>query len=490
MLRETVSYFLLFLFVVSMVALLPMTRSVNASPIAVTVPDDYPSIQAAINAANDVDVIFVRNGTYNENVVVNKSISLVGENRNGTFIDSIGIGGNVVSITASHVNVSGFTMQHSGSWYSGIYLDRVVGCVISDNILVNDFFGLYASESSQNIIRGNIVQFNSLRGIHLESSTNNTIVENDASLNSNQGIFLESSNSNSILRNNASYDEDGIYLWGSSNNLVQDNLAVSNPSNGIYVRGYDNGQTDNNTILGNELNNSNSAILVDCAANTLLSHNRINMMTGGIFIADFSNNTIVSDNSITNSEFGIGLHFFLNHTILFGNNISSNTCGLYVSEFPNNDIVYHNNFINNVKQVEMEPDSLDPSFDPWLIRAMNSSWDNGYPSGGNYWSDYNGTDVYSGVYQNETGIDGIGDAPYVIDGNNTDRYPLTKPYVALLGDVNGDRKVDLKDVCAAVQAFNSFPGQPRWNTDADVDHSGRVDMRDIVMIVLNFNHHE
>jgi hypothetical protein len=53
-----------------------------------------------------------------------------------------------------------------------------------------------------------------------------------------------------------------------------------------------------------------------------------------------------------------------------------------------------------------------------------NTWDDGYPSGGNYWSDYNGIDVKSGSYQNETGSDGVGDTPYIIDANNTDHYPL------------------------------------------------------------------
>jgi hypothetical protein len=52
-----------------------------------------------------------------------------------------------------------------------------------------------------------------------------------------------------------------------------------------------------------------------------------------------------------------------------------------------------------------------------------NTWDNGYPSGGNYWSDYNGTDLYSGPGQNITGSDSIGDTPYVINANNRDRYP-------------------------------------------------------------------
>jgi hypothetical protein len=55
-------------------------------------------------------------------------------------------------------------------------------------------------------------------------------------------------------------------------------------------------------------------------------------------------------------------------------------------------------------------------------------WDDGYPSGGNYWSDYAGIDVFSGPYQNITSYDGIGDTPYIIDANNTDRYPLMNPW--------------------------------------------------------------
>jgi len=75
---------------------------------------------------------------------------------------------------------------------------------------------------------------------------------------------------------------------------------------------------------------------------------------------------------------------------------------------------YHNNFINNTFQVQIET-----PYHPCI-----TVWDIGYPSGGNYWSNYNGTDFYYGQYQNETGSDGIGDTPYVIDANNTDRHPL------------------------------------------------------------------
>jgi hypothetical protein len=58
-------------------------------------------------------------------------------------------------------------------------------------------------------------------------------------------------------------------------------------------------------------------------------------------------------------------------------------------------------------------------------------WDVDYPSGGNYWSDYGGVDVYSGPYQNETGSDGIGDTPYILDENNIDHYPLMNYYTPI-----------------------------------------------------------
>lgn len=56
----------------------------------------------------------------------------------------------------------------------------------------------------------------------------------------------------------------------------------------------------------------------------------------------------------------------------------------------------------------------------------------------------------------------------------------------LLGDVNNDGTVNMKDVMILVQAFNSFPNSPRWNISYDLNHDGRIDLRDILIAVLNF----
>jgi parallel beta-helix repeat protein len=95
------------------------------------------------------------------------------------------------------------------------------------------------------------------------------------------------------------------------------------------------------------------------------------------------------------------------------NNIAGNGYGIS-PYYSSNNRIFHNNFVNNTSQVN--PDSpLDV-------------WDNSYPSGGNYWSDYIWSDQYKGPSQNLPGSDGIGDTPYVIDGSNQDNYPLMTPH--------------------------------------------------------------
>jgi Dockerin type I domain len=59
-------------------------------------------------------------------------------------------------------------------------------------------------------------------------------------------------------------------------------------------------------------------------------------------------------------------------------------------------------------------------------------------------------------------------------------------HVGVPGDVNNDSIVNMRDVQRAVFLFNSFSNMSRWDPNADLDNNGRIDMRDIIMIVLNF----
>ena len=104
---------LLMLLVVSIVY--EVKFKVKANPKTITVPDDYPTIQDAINAANPEDVVYVKAGTYNENIVVDKTLSLIGEDANRTIIDGNRKNRDVVKIKANSVTFKGFTIRNSGA---------------------------------------------------------------------------------------------------------------------------------------------------------------------------------------------------------------------------------------------------------------------------------------------------------------------------------------------------------------------------------------
>jgi len=182
------------------------------------------------------------------------------------------------------------------------------------------------------------------------------------------------------------YCDHGIYLWGRSNVTVK-NTRITGFLHGITLYG-----SSNNVLTGNTI---------------------INISWAGIVLGYSSNNNTLTGNTMTNSGNGTWLGDSSNCNSIFGNNMTNNKCGIGFLGSSNNNVIYHNNFINNARQVHDY--SLDyPDFPPSI-----NVWDDGYPSGGNYWSDYNGTDI------NE---DSIGDTPYVIDANNQDNYPLMGPW--------------------------------------------------------------
>ena len=285
------------------------------------VGDGYASIQAAVNAAEPGDVINVKAGVYVENVVVNKSVSLLGENREMTIVDGNGTGC-VMFVEASNVTVCNFTLRNSGigsvNPFSGVMLNFSDHCLISNNVIVNNQYGVWFSWSNNNTFTGNVVQHSTdpleRYGVRLYQSENNNISSNEM-VDNKYGIYLYSGSDGNVVRyNNVSGNSFGIYLALSEGNVVEGNTVADSVMYGITVR-----------------------------------------HAGGNFI-------------------------------------------------------FHNNFVN-YWQVDVSD-------------AFVNVWDDGYPSGGNYWSDYGGVDEFCGVGQNVSGSDGLGDSAYGSDVNNTDLYPL------------------------------------------------------------------
>jgi parallel beta-helix repeat protein len=145
--------------------------------------------------------------------------------------------------------------------------------------------------------------------------------------------------------------------------------------------------------------------LVNCT-NIIVQGLTLTNNSNGILLA-FTNNSKITNCTATNNEDGICLYCSSNNTVI-GNNATANSIGIHVT-FSNNNKMYSNNFNNKMYRDNLQVDSSNST----------NMWDDGYPYGGNYWSDYSGIDADH---------DGIGDTPYVIDANNTDNYPLIGTY--------------------------------------------------------------
>jgi len=201
--------------------------SVEAGPDIIYVPTDYPTIQEAINAAISGDTIFVYSGTYNEHIIVNKSVSLVGEDRDSTIVDGDGTG-TVVSIMASRVSIRGFTIKRSGK---GIYNG-----------------GIFVNQSDSNDIRHNALT-DSNNGIILHFSADNMIYGNRI-LSNKDGVGLYFSADNMIYGNTITDNSNGITLYFSADNMIYGNTITDN-YHGMYLVLY----SKNNTIYCNNFNN-------------------------------------------------------------------------------------------------------------------------------------------------------------------------------------------------------------------------------------------
>lgn len=177
------------------------------------------------------------------------------------------------------------------------------------------------------------------------------------------------------------------------------------PSSGIRISNVIGGTFENNILINNFLGVLlESSAIVDVAFNTL-QNNRY-----GIYLSSSTGNRIDSNNFITNWA-AIVLSFSTNNYVT-GNTIQNNTnVGVSISSSANNTL-YYNNFLYNAFQVSIYPS------------GYANIWDNGYPGGGNFWSNYVGVDVFKGPYQNITGSDGIFDRPYTINADNKDQYPF------------------------------------------------------------------
>ncbi len=217
----------------------------------IVVPDDYSTIQEAVDAAYEGDTVFVKSGKYHENVGIHKPISLVGENVDTTIIDGNTSEGFRIPITigSDNVSVSGFKILYG---HNGIGVGEVKFCVISGNRIAGNQHGIVLFNSSycnvtknyleliglssaiqlnyahDNLVSGNYID-NCTEGIQIwQSSYNNTISENTITNCDDVAIRLQYTDNNTITRNNVSNSGTGTTIYVANNNTITKNNYVSN----------------------------------------------------------------------------------------------------------------------------------------------------------------------------------------------------------------------------------------------------------------------
>ena len=374
------------------------------------------------------------------------------------------------------VDGAGYTVQGIGSGKGIDLRDRRNVTVMNTNIKAFGY-GIFLWDSYNNVIRDNTVSNNS-KGIILHGSSN-TISSNRVTNNSDTGIELAVASYNTISDNTITHNGlGGINLGSSGYNTLSGNTMVSNGYNfGVHghpVSAFTNYVDTSNTVDGKPIyywvNEQEKIVPADAGCVIIVKSINITVedlnLTGnmaGVLLAYTQNSLVQNVTSENNHYYGIELYGSNNNTLI-GNTVANNAIGIYLKSSSwdvlsgnivtnnsdegiaihtssgntiyDNSIVengyggispiyyrgiwlyessdnkiYHNNFIRNTAQV-------------YVTAGYTNVWDDGYPSGGNYWSDYEERYPDAG----ELDDSGIWNTPYVIDENNQDNYPLMNPW--------------------------------------------------------------
>jgi parallel beta-helix repeat protein len=366
------------------------------------------------------------------------------------------------------INGKGYALQGSGG-STGFLLSSVNNVTIENTNIIGFYYGVELKWTAHSILSRNNITNNHDHGVHLHYSSNNTIDGNRLTNNSNHGIRLYYSSNNSISGNSMTENHhDGVHLSGSSNNSIYENNIRANEDDGVHISVL----SDHNKVSENKIADNENGIDLRGSHNNVSGNDITKSIAYGIWLGIIgysTDNNSISENSLKNNSYGISL-FYADCNEISANNITANSIyGIHLNLSENNKI-FHNNFVDNAQQAHVE-------------KSECNGWDDGYPSGGNFWNDCNPPDSDS---------DEIGDIPRTINASGEDKYPLVYPfefyspnYVPAM-DLNDDNIVNIVDLSVLAKAFGSRPGDSRWNPKADMDINEIINIIDMARLAKDF----
>jgi parallel beta-helix repeat protein len=301
-----------------------------------TGPGNYTRIQDAIDNASDDDTVYVYSGFYPETLAIRTSITLMGENRSTTIIDGVERA-SVVTITASNVNLRGFTIQDAkpGVQYAGVDVSIASTVMITDNIISNNqSLGVYirGPGTTRIIIDENLIRDNSY-GMFLQDSpqiniTYNTVLHNGVGMyllgasstriigntveNIGLGLHLERSFFTTVSDNTFQGNKNGVYLFNSSDITISANTVLANRWYGIWLKDSTESTIERNTVF----DNVDLGVYLDTSYDNTISNNTLVDNDNGIYFKDSSRN-LITGNYLRNIKFDAT---FVTHTVLHSRN--------------------------------------------------------------------------------------------------------------------------------------------------------------------------
>ena len=342
---------------------------------------NYSSIQDAIDNASDGDTVFVFDDSspYYENIIIYKSINLIGENKESTIIvDNYSHSSSAVTIKWINVTITCFTIIGEAT-YNGIEINFDYSKIFNNNIIAKEPINIKSSFNSiiknyleggkyTSISMGSSDSFNDIidntitggdDGIYLIDCNDNNIINNRIKCEVS-GIRLSESNENTISNN--TMDKGGLCLQNSYNNIISDNyvndkpiLYLHNESNKVFNQDF--GQIividcNNITIENQVLNDLNTGVYLFKSKNCKIQNNSISHKTPfsgyGIKVVSCEN-TILFNNTLSYLD-GIDI-YFSNNTSISYNNILNCRIGISLA-YCNNSKIFKNNLVNNSQSID------------------------------------------------------------------------------------------------------------------------------------------
>ena len=274
---------------------------------------DFSKIQEAIDASKAGDEIVVLNGTYGENLVVDRPITLRGEGL--PVVEGCNVSAPLITINASGVVLEGFIIGGctNDSCDSGSVLVLSDGSrILNNTIYGSSSHGICVLNSSDHLISNNRIHDNFKAGIRLAGVNDSHITENDISKNA-YGVFIERSQDNWVSNSRVwGNGADGITIASSSGSELTSNSIHNNTDNGVYLV-----DSNNNVLVGNRIRDCiNSGIDIYRSFGTMIASNAIEGCDGMGINVDSGDNNVMAWNTLLNNDLdGISILGASYHTI-------------------------------------------------------------------------------------------------------------------------------------------------------------------------------